>query len=588
MDSLLSTSDARMHPITLRFPRELEEDFFNDYFQKSLMQLRFAIIFAILLYALFGIFDAWITPEIRNEAWLIRYAIALPAGFMYFIFTYSPHFKKYMQQSLFLLSFVPGLGVLVILLLSPLSGSYVHNAGLMLIMMYTYVLIRLRFVYASIASWTIVALYAITTLWIRHIPFPVFLSNGLLFVVANFVGMISSYQMEKYIRREFIQTIAVKELEQKRHLEESKKLQEAVDAATKSLQENEAKFRTLAETTAAGIFIHRGETLLYMNPAIEAMGGYTREELLTVDPFDLIHPEYRQLVWERFQARLRGEEVPHRYEVRFIAKNGEDLWVLLCAGMINYEGKPAIIGTLFDITDLKKAEEEKTRLYEENIKHCQTILEDEKKFIQEKEKMLRDLHDGLGSITTNISFLSELSLNKTEISTVQKNLATISKLAKEGLSEIRGFVHSLDSRETNWQSLIAEFRHYGATMVEPHGMAFSMTVTVDNPLSPVNTVLYLTLFRIYKEAITNCIKHSGAHAVNVALSVMSRNLNLTFHDDGTGFCGERSGGRGIPSMRKRAEELGGTLAITTEQGTCLQLEVPLPQKYPGQRMELCQ
>jgi PAS domain S-box-containing protein len=71
-----------------------------------------------------------------------------------------------------------------------------------------------------------------------------------------------------------------------------------------------------------------------------------------------IHEEFRELVKERGLARQRGEPVPPRYEVKCIAKNGEVKWVLVSAGRIEYKGTPAVIATLFDITDRKRMEDE--------------------------------------------------------------------------------------------------------------------------------------------------------------------------------------------------------------------------------------
>ena len=174
-------------------------------------------------------------------------------------------------------------------------------------------------------------------------------------------------------------------------------------------RESEEKFRTLAETTTAAIFIHQGQKLVYANPAGATMTGYTSEELLQEDFWSLIHPDYQELVKERGLARLAGEKLPRDYEYKFIKKNGDECWVSMTAGFIEYGGKPAIIATLFDITDWKRAEEAKVKFYEESVRQYQERIEEEKRHRLEKEKILMDLHDGIGGITTNISILSELA-----------------------------------------------------------------------------------------------------------------------------------------------------------------------------------
>jgi len=124
-----------------------------------------------------------------------------------------------------------------------------------------------------------------------------------------------------------------------------------------ALRESETKFRTLAETVAAAAFIFQGSRICYVNSAAEAQTGYSREELLMMDFWEVIHPDFRTLVKKRGLARQRGEQVPARYEVKLLTKNGEERWVDFMAATIEFEGKPAVLGTAFDITERKAAEE---------------------------------------------------------------------------------------------------------------------------------------------------------------------------------------------------------------------------------------
>ncbi|MFH1738161.1 MAG: PAS domain S-box protein [bacterium] len=127
--------------------------------------------------------------------------------------------------------------------------------------------------------------------------------------------------------------------------------------AEEALRESEAKFRALAETTNAATFIHRGAQYCHVNPAMQHISGYTEEELLEMNYWDLIHPDFRELVRERGQLRQRGEPVPSRYETAVLSKSGEKRWIDLTACAIELEGQPAVLGTFFDITDRKEAEE---------------------------------------------------------------------------------------------------------------------------------------------------------------------------------------------------------------------------------------
>ena len=126
--------------------------------------------------------------------------------------------------------------------------------------------------------------------------------------------------------------------------------------AEKALRDSELKFRTLAQTNAAAIFIIQGNNFKYVNPALELISGYPVEELMTMNFWDLVHPEFRELVKERGLARQRGEKVPSRYEFKIITKNGETRWVDTTAGVLDYEGEPATIAAAIEITNRKQAE----------------------------------------------------------------------------------------------------------------------------------------------------------------------------------------------------------------------------------------
>lgn len=190
--------------------------------------------------------------------------------------------------------------------------------------------------------------------------------------------MFSSYYRELYMRKDFFNNRMIKELEGKKHQLEKERLNEALGRTSTSLRESEARFRTLAETTAAAIFIHQGERLLYANPAGEMISGYTSEELQQRDFWTFIHPEYPKMVRERGPARVRGEQVPREDEFKFNKKGGDECWVSVTTGSIEYKRQPAIIVTLFDITAWKHAEEAKTRFYEESVRQYQERIDVEK------------------------------------------------------------------------------------------------------------------------------------------------------------------------------------------------------------------
>lgn len=127
--------------------------------------------------------------------------------------------------------------------------------------------------------------------------------------------------------------------------------------AQEQLLSSELKFRTLAETTPAAIFIYQGDRILYCNPGMEILTGYTHDELMNLRSWDLIHPDTRDLAREMSLARLDGAPAPSRLELKIVTKHGEDKWVDLSSSTIELNGQLAGMGTAHDITDRKQAEE---------------------------------------------------------------------------------------------------------------------------------------------------------------------------------------------------------------------------------------
>ncbi len=126
--------------------------------------------------------------------------------------------------------------------------------------------------------------------------------------------------------------------------------------AEEALSESEEKFRVLAETSTAAIFHVQGVRTVSVNKAAETITGYSKAELLNMNYWDIIHPDFRELVKERSLARQRNEPVPSQYEIRLLTKGGETRWAELTAGLIYYQGKPAAVATIYDITERKCAE----------------------------------------------------------------------------------------------------------------------------------------------------------------------------------------------------------------------------------------
>jgi diguanylate cyclase (GGDEF)-like protein/PAS domain S-box-containing protein len=128
--------------------------------------------------------------------------------------------------------------------------------------------------------------------------------------------------------------------------------------AEQSIQQSEALFRALAETTSSGIFIYQGEKFCYVNSTMISLIGYSRDELFAMNFWDIVHPAFRALAKQRGLSRQKNIPVLPRYELKVITKNGHERWVDISMTLIQFHGNPAGLGTAFDITERKMLEED--------------------------------------------------------------------------------------------------------------------------------------------------------------------------------------------------------------------------------------
>ena len=110
--------DWKLNRFTLAFTgptKEYEKGFREDYFDRSLNPMRFSLVLAILFFDIFAFLDVLLLPELRNLFWFIRFGVITPLLASVIFFSFSPHFRKYMQPMLSLLMYLTGLSIIVML-----------------------------------------------------------------------------------------------------------------------------------------------------------------------------------------------------------------------------------------------------------------------------------------------------------------------------------------------------------------------------------------------------------------------------------------------------------------------------------------
>jgi len=118
-----------------------------------------------------------------------------------------------------------------------------------------------------------------------------------------------------------------------------------------------ATFRRLIEHANQAIFVAQDAKLVYLNPVTSRVMGHSREELMARSFLEFIHPDDRDMILERYLRRLQGEEFSQEHPFRVIHKDGRILWVELYGFQTEWEGRPATLNFLRDISEQKQAEE---------------------------------------------------------------------------------------------------------------------------------------------------------------------------------------------------------------------------------------
>jgi PAS domain S-box-containing protein len=126
--------------------------------------------------------------------------------------------------------------------------------------------------------------------------------------------------------------------------------------AEAALRQSEQRYRTLTASMLEGILILQDGRFAYANPGALELVGHTLEELLGREFAPFIHPEDRELVRERHRRRAAGEALEARYDIRILPHTGEPRWVQIASEKVDWEGRPAVLTLISDISERKRAE----------------------------------------------------------------------------------------------------------------------------------------------------------------------------------------------------------------------------------------
>jgi PAS domain S-box-containing protein len=133
-----------------------------------------------------------------------------------------------------------------------------------------------------------------------------------------------------------------------------------------ALRKSEERYRALVDNASEAIFIVQDDVIKFPNPRAEEMMGYTAEEMAQIPYARFIDPEDKETVMARHQTLLGGKKISGSYSFRIRKRDDQKLWVLINSVHITWDGKPATLNLLADITELKQMEKE-LRIYQEKL-----------------------------------------------------------------------------------------------------------------------------------------------------------------------------------------------------------------------------
>jgi len=248
---------------------------------------------------------------------------------------------------------------------------------------------------------------------------------------------------------------------------------------------------------------------------------------------------------------------------------------------------------------LDRIAEQLARITSENARLLEKVSESERRFrrvsrgvlrLQEEERgrISRDLHDGIGQLLTALKIQLELlEQEAASITQLTSRIAVARELADTALAEVRQLSHLLRPQMLDELGLEPTVRWLARTFQKRTGVAVDLAIEgAERRADPaVETLVY----RIVQEALTNVARHSGANAAAVRLRREPDRLTVRIEDRGSGFspetllaAGEDDRGFGVRAMRDRVEFMNGRFSICSSagNGTTVEAEIPIRDAAP--------
>ncbi|WP_062431022.1 sensor histidine kinase [Herbidospora daliensis] len=194
--------------------------------------------------------------------------------------------------------------------------------------------------------------------------------------------------------------------------------------------------------------------------------------------------------------------------------------------------------------------------------------------VQERNRVARDIHDGLGHSLTVVQMQVKAAraVLPIDVAKADEVLAKAQDQAEAALAEVRRSVRTL--REPREVPPLPDALEVLAELTSASGVATSVAISGER--RPLSDETREALFRAAQEGLTNVRKHAGATQAELVLDYVDAAVRLAVRDDGGGSASAATSGFGLVGLRERAEQLGGRLSVESAPGAgyTLSMEVP--------------
>lgn len=203
-----------------------------------------------------------------------------------------------------------------------------------------------------------------------------------------------------------------------------------------------------------------------------------------------------------------------------------------------------------------------------------------------RTRIATDLHDDIGASLSKIAILSDLAEQEAAVvqSSVTGSLGQIADTSRDALDSMSDIVWAVNPQRDHLSDLTQRMRRFAEDLLDARDIDFTFRAPIDEKDIRLGADLRREVYLIFKECVNNLVKHSGCTRAAIEFRIDGQWLVISVVDDGTGFDPATTnggmGGHGLVNMQRRANALGGSFEIDSQQnkGTRVTLKVPLHQR----------